>query len=102
MSPDQRDVVEDPEPEVDERDEVQVQPEPVSDEREDHGHERVDDEPADKDPIVVDPVELRADRPEDRIERGEDRHGRVSAELETDGHVEDEPEQDAHEEACQG
>ena len=47
--------------------------------------------PADEDPIVVDPVELGADGPEDRVERGEDRHGRVAAELEADVDVEDEP-----------
>ena len=67
-----------------------------------HGDDRVDQEPADEDPIVVDPVELCTDRPEDRIECGEDRHRRVSAELEADVDVEDETRQDAHEEPEQG
>ena len=40
MAPDERHVVEDPEPEADQRDEVQVQAQPVADEREDHGDDR--------------------------------------------------------------
>src|SRR3990172_466845 len=102
VPPDQGDVIKDPEPEVDECDQVQVQAEPVADEREDHGDHRVRDEARDEDPIVVDAIEFRPDRPEDRVERGENRHGRVSTELEADVDIEDEPKQDAHDEACQG
>ena len=76
--------------------------EPIADERQEDRDDRVDEEPADEDPIVVDPVELGPDRPEDRIERGEDRHGRVAAELEADVDVEDEAGEDAHEEPEQG
>src|SRR5258705_7910931 len=58
MAPDERHVVEDPESEVDQRDQVQVEVQPIADERQDHGHQRVRDEPADEDPIVVDAIEL--------------------------------------------
>ena len=77
-------------------------PEPVPDERQQDRDDRVDQEPADEDAIVVDPVEFRPDGSEDRIERREDGHRRVSAELEADVDVEDEPRQDAHEEPEQG
>jgi hypothetical protein len=102
MAPDERDVLEDPEPEVDEGHEIEVQAEPVADEREDHRHDRIGDEAADEDPVVVDAVELRPHGPEHRIERGKDRHGRVSRELEADVDIEDEPGQNAHEETRQG
>ena len=98
----QRDVVEDPEPEVDQGHQVQVEAEPIADEGEDDRDDRVRDEAADEDPIVVDAVELGADGPEDRIERGEDRHGRVPGELEADVDVEDEPESHAQQETRQG
>src|SRR6185369_11852002 len=102
MSPDQGDVVEDPEAEVDQRDEVQVEAQPVADEGQDDRHHRVREEARDEDPIVVDPVELRTHRPEHRVQRSEDRHGRIAAELEADVDVEDEPEQDAHQQSRQG
>src|SRR5262245_54044988 len=102
VAPDERHVVEDPEPEADQGYEVQVQAQPVADECQEHGDDRVGEKPADEDPIVVDPVELGTDGPEDRIERGEDRHGRVPAELEADIDVEDEPGEDAQEETRQG
>src|SRR4029453_6277722 len=102
VAPDERHVVEDPEPEVDQRDEVEVEAQPVPDERQDHGNDRVGEEPADEDPIVVDPVELGAYRPEDRVERGEDRHRRVPTGLEADIDVEDEPGKDAQKETSQG
>ena len=69
---------------------------------EQHGDDRIDQEPADEDSIVVDPVELRTDRPEHGVERREDRDRRVAAELEADVDVEDEARQDAHEEPEQG
>src|SRR5215212_3065257 len=102
VPPDQSDVVEDPEPEVDERHQVQVEAEPIADEGEDDGHDGVGHEARDEDPVVVDAVELGPHGPEDRVERCEDRNGRVAAELEADVDVEDEPEQDAHQQACQG
>src|SRR5689334_20554157 len=102
VAPDQRHVVEDPEPEADECDEVEVEAQPVADERQDHRDDRVGDEAADEDPIVIDPVELGADRPQDRVERGEDRHRRVPTGLEADIDVEDEPGKDAQKEASQG
>ena len=89
VAPDQRDVVEDPEPEVDEGDQVEVEAQPVADERQQHGHDRVREEAADEDPIVVDAVELRPDGPEDRVERREDRDRRVPRELEADVDVEE-------------
>ena len=102
VTPDQRHVVEDPEPEIDQRNEVQVQAEPIADEREDDRDDRVGNEAADEDPIVVDAIELRPDGPEHRIQRGEDRHGRVTGELEADVDVEEEPGRDAHDETRQG
>src|SRR5919109_1986690 len=102
VAPDERHVGEDPDPERDEGHEIQVEAEPVADEREDDRHDGVHHEPADEDPIVVDAVELRPDRSEHRVERGEDRHCRVALELKTDVDVEDEPGQDAHEETQQG
>jgi hypothetical protein len=48
------------------------------------GDEGVGREAGDEDPIVVDPIELGADRTEDRVERRDDRDGRVAGELETD------------------
>src|SRR4051795_9813837 len=90
VPPDECDVVEDPEPEADEGDEVEVEAQPIAHEGEQHGDERVDDEAADEDPIVVDAVELRTDRAEDRVERREDRDGRVALELEPDIDVEEE------------
>src|SRR5689334_15675274 len=102
VAADQRHVVEDPEPEVDQCHEVQVEAEPITDEGEDDGHDRVRDEPADEDPIVVDAVELGPDGSEDRVERGKDGHGRIPRELEADVDVEDEPGKDAHEETRKG
>ena len=67
-----------------------------------HRHDRVDEEAADEDPIVVDAIELGPDRAEDQIERCKDRDGRVAAELEADVDVEDEPEQDSNEETPEG
>ena len=61
-----------------------------------------DDEAADEDPVVVDAVQLGPHGPEHRVERREDRHRRVPRELEPDVDVEDEPEQDADEQARQG
>src|SRR5688572_13249689 len=98
VAPDECHVIEDAQAEGDECHQVQVEPEAIADERQEHRDDRVDQESADEDPIVVDPVELRANRSKDRVERGEDRHGRVSAELEADVDVEDETGQDAHEE----
>ena len=69
---------------------------------EQHGDDRVDDEAADEDPIVVDAVELGADRPEDRVEGREDRDRRVARELEADVDVEEEARQDADEETHEG
>src|SRR4051794_13933113 len=94
VAPDQRHVVEDAQPEGDQRHQVEVEAETVADEREDHRHDRVRDEAADEDPIVVDPVELGPDGSEHGVERGKDRHGRVPGEFEADVDVEDEPEGD--------
>src|SRR5262245_6665156 len=102
MPPDEGDVVEDAQAERDQRHQVQVQAEAVADERQDYRHDRVGHEAADEDSIVVDAVELRPHRAEHRIERREDRHGRVPAELEADVDIENETEQHAHQQACQG
>src|SRR4029079_2817768 len=102
VAPDERHVVEDPEPEADQRDEVEVEAQAVPDERQEHRDDRIGEEAADEDPIVVDPVELGADRPQDRVERGEDRHGRVPTGLEADVDIEDEPGKDAQKETSQG
>src|SRR4051794_2043275 len=102
VASDERDVVEDPEAEVDERDQIEIEAEAIADEGEQNRHDRVRDEAADEDPIVVDAIELRADRPEHRIESGEDRHRRIPRELEADVDVEDQPGEDAHEEAREG
>jgi hypothetical protein len=102
MAPDEGHVLEDPGPERDQCHEVQVQPEPVTDEGEQDRDAGIGDEAADEDPVVVDAVELRPDRPEDRIEGCDDGHGRVSGELEADVDVEDEPGKDAQDEPCQG
>src|SRR3954463_16069768 len=79
VPPDQGDVVEDPQSEVDERHEVQVDAQAIADEREDHGHDRVGHEARDEDPVVVDAIKLGPHGPEHGIERGEDRHRRVPA-----------------------
>src|SRR3954447_13267007 len=102
VPPDQRDVVEDPEPEADEGDEVEVEAQPVAHEGEQHGDERVDDEAADEDPIVVDAVELGADRPKNGVERRQDGDGGVALELEPDVDVEEEPGHDSDEKTHQG
>src|SRR4029079_19483992 len=102
VPPDESHVVEDPQAEGDERHQVQVETEPIADECQEDGDDRIDHEAADEDAIVIDAVELRADGPEHRIERGEDGHGRVSTELEADVDIEDEPCKDAHEEPEQG
>src|SRR6187402_323887 len=94
-------VIEDAQAEGDEGHQVEIEAEPIADEGEQDGDDRVDQEPADEDPIVVDAVELGPDGPEHRIERGEDRHGRVATELETDVDVEDETQKDAHQESQQ-
>src|SRR5262249_46652783 len=54
MAPDQRHVVEDPQAERDQRHKVEIEAEAVADEGEDDRHDRVRDEPADEDAIVVD------------------------------------------------
>jgi hypothetical protein len=93
---------EDAQAEGDQCHEVQVKAEAVADECEDDRRDRVDQEPADEDAIVVDPVELSTDRAEDRVEGGKDRHRRITAELEADVDVEDESCEDAHQEPQQG
>src|SRR4029078_11931118 len=95
-------VIEDAQAEGDEGYQVQIQTESIADEGEQDGDDRVDQEPPDEDPFVVDAGELRADGSEHRIERGEDRHGRVATELEADVDIEDEPQADAHHEDQKG
>ena len=102
VSPDERHVLEDPGPEGDQGHEVEVQAEPVADEGEQHGHAGIGDEPADEDAIVVDAVEFRANRAEDRVQRRHDRHRRVPGELEADVDVEDQAGRHPQEKACQG
>ena len=58
MPADERDVLEDPQPEGDERDQVEVQPEAIPHEREEHRHDRVHHESADEYPVVVGPFQL--------------------------------------------
>src|SRR4051812_25507825 len=84
VAADERHVVEDAEPEVDQRDEIEVQAQAVADERQQDGDDRVHDEAADEDPVVVVAVELGPDRAEDGVERRQDGHRRVAAELEAD------------------
>ena len=101
MAPDECHVIEDAQAEGDQGYQVEIEAQPIPDEGQQNGDDRIDKEPADEDPIVVDPVELRPDGPEHRIERGEDRHRRIATELETDIDIEDESQQDAHEESQQ-
>src|SRR6476661_4357686 len=102
VTPDERHVIQDAQPERDERYQIEIQTKSIADERQEDRDDRVDEEPADEDPIVVDPVEFRPDRSEDRIERCQDRDGRIAAELEADVDVEDESRKDADEEPEQG
>src|SRR5437867_4147103 len=102
VASDERHVIEDPKPEGDEGHQVEVEAELIADEGQEDRDDGVDEEPADEDAIVVDPVELRTDCPEHRVERGKDRHGRIPAELEADIDVEDETRKDADEESEQG
>src|SRR2546421_8793824 len=94
-------VLEDPRPEGDQGDEVEVETESIADEREEHGHTGIGDESADEDPIVVDAVQLCANRAKDRIECGHDGHRGVAGKLEADVDVEEQTRSHAHEEACQ-
>src|SRR4029450_12321536 len=86
----------------DQRHEVQVQAEAVADEREPDGDDRVREEPADEDPVVIDAVQLGPNRSDDRVERREDGHGRVAAEFEADRDVEQQPGEHADEQTRQG
>src|SRR6267142_690827 len=45
VAPNERHIVEDPEPEVDQCHQVQIEIQPIADERQDHGHQRIRDEP---------------------------------------------------------
>src|SRR3990172_12206325 len=81
VSPDEGDIVEDPDAERDERDEIEIEPEAIPDERQDHGDHGVDDEARDEDAIVVDSIKLGADGPDDRVEGGQDGHRRGGAGL---------------------
>src|SRR5436190_24278392 len=102
VASDQGHVVEDAQAEGDEGHQVEIEAEPIADEGQEDRDDGVDQEAADEDAIVVDPVELGPDCSEHRIERGEDRHGRISTEFESDVDIEDESRQDAHEESEQG
>jgi hypothetical protein len=102
MTPDEGHVIEDPQAEGEECHEVQVQPEPIADEGQQDRDDRIDQEPADEDAIVVHAVEFGANGSEDGVEGREDRHRGVSAELEADIDIEDESCKDAHEEPEQG
>src|SRR4029077_20188943 len=88
--------------EGDEGHQVEIEPEPIADECQEYRDDGVDQEPADEDAIVVDPVELGTDRSKDRIERGENRDGRIPTEFEADVDIEDEAHEDANEESEQG
>jgi hypothetical protein len=101
MAPDEGHVVEDAQTERDECHEIEVQTEAIADEGQEYSNDGIDQEPADKDPIVVDPVELSANRPEDRIEGSQDRDRRVSAEFEADVDIEDEAAKDTDKEPKQ-
>src|SRR3954454_6633080 len=102
VAPDEGHVIEDAQTEGDEGHQVEIQTEPIADECQEDRDDGVDQEPADEDAIVVDPVELGTDRSQDRIERGEDRDGRIPTEFEADIDVEDETREDADEESEQG
>src|SRR6476646_12284791 len=102
VAPDEGHVIEDAQAEGDEGHQVEIEAEPIADERQEHRDDGVDQEPADEDAIVVDPIELGPDRSEDRIERGEDRHGRIPTEFEPDVDIEDEAHEDTDEESAQG
>jgi hypothetical protein len=102
VAADEGHVLEDPRPEGDECYQVEVEPQSIPDEREQDGHQGVRDEAADEDAIVVDAIELRTSRAEDGVEGRDDGHGHVPRDLETDVDLEDETQQDAQGEACQG
>src|SRR5207245_9269153 len=78
MPSDDSDVLEDPPAEGEERDQVEVDPEAVAEEREGRREEGVRVEAGEEDPRVEVALELRAPRPEERIERGEAADGRIA------------------------
>src|SRR2546427_9561266 len=95
-------VLEDPWAEGDQGDEIEIDSEPITDERQENCDDGIDNEPADEDPIVVDAVELRAHRAKDGVQRGHDGHGGIPGELEADVDLEEETQYHAHQETCQG
>src|SRR3990172_7507231 len=102
VSPDEGEIVEDPDAERDECDEIEVETEAIADEGQDHGDHGIDDEARDEDAIVVDPIKLGADGPDDRVEGSQDGHRRVAAELVADVDPQDEPCEDTDQESHEG
>ena len=81
MASNERDVLEDPQAEGEERDEVEVDPQPVAHERQRHGNQGVRDEAGDEDPVVVVIVQLGADRSQNRIQACEDGDRRLACQV---------------------
>src|ERR671936_2339061 len=81
MAADDRHVLEDSPAECEQCHEIEVDPEAIAEECEGSGEQGVRVEAGEKDPRVEVSLELRARRAEERIERGEDAHGRVAGPL---------------------
>src|SRR5664280_3379802 len=81
MPADERDVLEDAQPEGDERHQVEIEPEAFPHEGEEARDDRVHHEPADEDPVVVCPFQIGSHGSKDGVERREDRDGRIPGQL---------------------
>src|SRR5688572_18364444 len=95
MPADDRHVLEDAPPECEERDEIQVDAEPVAEECERGGEERVRVEAREEDPRREVTLELCAQRAQERVERGQDADGGVPREIDREVDPQRETEQDA-------
>src|SRR2546428_9678541 len=91
MPSDDSDVLEDPPAEGEERDQVEVDPEAVAEEREGRREEGVRVEPGKEDARVEVALELGARGTEERIERGEDPDGGIAGPLARGGEGEGPP-----------
>src|SRR5258708_6865923 len=101
VTADDRHILEDSPPEREQRDQVEVDAQPVAEERETRGEERVRVEARQEDARVEVPLQLGPERAEQRVERGEDAHCGVPRELdrkvELEGETEQHPGQQAEE-----
>src|SRR5687767_9847737 len=94
MPADDRHVLEDAPPECEERDEIQVDAEPVAEECERGREQRVRVEAGEEDPRREVTLELGAQRTQERVERGQDANGRVPGEIDREVDPQRKTEQD--------